>query len=66
MINSDYRRIGLGRLLMATAEEWAIAMDSSMIRLHSNIIRGEAHRFYESLGYKITKTQHSFAKLLTA
>ncbi len=64
VIHSDFRRMGLGKLLMAEAEKWAVSQGCQIIRLRSNIIRAEAHKFYRDLGYEIYKTQHAFIKSL--
>ncbi|WBU58158.1 GNAT family N-acetyltransferase [Paracoccus sediminicola] len=50
-IASDLRGQGAGRLLMADAESRARAGGARLVQLTSNASRGEAHRFYERLGY---------------
>lgn len=62
VVHSDYRHAGYGKSLMARAEHWAFAKGCRIVRLHSNIIRKEAHNFYRSLGYDVYKTQYSFIK----
>ncbi|NMB55160.1 MAG: GNAT family N-acetyltransferase [Leptolinea sp.] len=64
VVDQLFRRQGLGKILLAAAEEWTMAKGRRLIRLHSNIIRKEAHRFYQDYGYSINKTQHSFIKKL--
>jgi GNAT superfamily N-acetyltransferase len=64
VIDEGYRRCGAGRLLMQRAEGWAIENDCWAVRLRSNIIREDAHRFYEMIGYSNTKTQLTFRKIL--
>jgi GNAT superfamily N-acetyltransferase len=64
VVDKDFHRMGIGKALLSAAEEWSKAEGYKMIRLHSNIIRSEAHRFYEAQGYSIIKTQHSFIKNL--
>jgi GNAT superfamily N-acetyltransferase len=64
VVSEDFRRMGIGKLLLGAAEEWAIAAGFNRIRLHSNSIREDAHIFYQSLGYSIAKTQHAFIKNL--
>ena len=64
VVESSQRGKSLGKLLIAEAESWAGAKGCQKIRLRSNIIREDAHRFYENLGYKKIKTQHTFRKSL--
>ena len=64
VVDENHRGSGVGRLLMRHAEEWARSNGCSSLRLRSNIIRSQAHEFYEKLGYKVTKTQKAFAKEL--
>jgi GNAT superfamily N-acetyltransferase len=64
VVDRDYRRQGIGRRLLARAEEWAARHGCSVVRLTSSVKRVEAHTFYERLGYTNLKTQYSFAKRL--
>jgi GNAT superfamily N-acetyltransferase len=52
----------LSAALTAAAEKRAAASGCTTIRLRSNVIRGDAHRFYERLGYERLKTQYAFRK----
>jgi GNAT superfamily N-acetyltransferase len=65
VVSEEFRRMGIGKILMVAAEDWAKSAGFSRIRLHSNIIREDAHIFYQALGYSITKTQRAFVKDLT-
>ena len=42
---------GIGRRLLEAAERWASANDLTLVRVRSNIVRSNAHRFYERLGF---------------
>jgi GNAT superfamily N-acetyltransferase len=64
VVDKDYRRQGIARLLMERVEEWASRRGCFIIRLNSSSTRTGAHRFYEQLGYENIKTQYSFAKAL--
>jgi GNAT superfamily N-acetyltransferase len=64
VVDENHRGFGVGQLLMRHAEEWARSNRCGSVRLRSNIIRSQAHQFYEKLGYKVTKTQKAFAKEL--
>jgi ribosomal protein S18 acetylase RimI-like enzyme len=54
----------LGEALVAAAEDWAAAHGYGLVRVRSNVVRERARRFYERLGYHVTKTQAVFAKEL--
>jgi len=62
VVDREYRKQGIGRRLLAHAEEWAAANGCSFVRLSSSMTRTEAHAFYERAGYTNLKTQYSFAK----
>jgi GNAT superfamily N-acetyltransferase len=65
LVVDDRRRgEGTGALLMARAEEWARARDCTAISLRTNITRAGAHAFYEKLGFRNVKTQHTYRKAL--
>lgn len=62
VINETFRGQGAGKALVERAERWAKAMRLGSVYVRSNIIRKEAHVFYQKQGYKIIKTQHAFRK----
>jgi GNAT superfamily N-acetyltransferase len=62
VVAGSHRRQGIGRLLMAQAEAWAMKHGHSIVRLWSSATRTAAHRFYEALGYTNLKTQYAFVK----
>lgn len=64
VVDESCRSQGVGRLLMSHAEDWARARGFKEAGLRSNVIREGAHQFYESLGYRVNKTQKSFRKHL--
>jgi GNAT superfamily N-acetyltransferase len=66
VVDEALRRRGAGRLLMACAERWAAEKGCGIVSLRTNIVREEAHRFYESLGYRCVKTQHTYRRSLDA
>lgn len=65
VVSQDHRRQGIGGMLIASVEDWARSLGIPTVRLHTNIIRKEAHRFYNDLGFVINKTQYSMVKKLT-
>lgn len=64
VVDEAARRSGVGRALMAAAEEWTRARGCPLLRLRTNVSRPEAHAFYERLGYALLKTQHVYRKEL--
>ncbi len=61
-VSDDRRGQGLGEQLMRWAEQQARTRGCAMIQLTSNKARGDAHRFYERLGY--TATHEGFKQAL--
>jgi len=64
VVDEARRGSGVGKLLMQHAEDWARSKRLEAVYLRSNVIRRDAHRFYERLGYKNIKTQQAFLKML--
>jgi ribosomal protein S18 acetylase RimI-like enzyme len=64
VVDEEARGQGIGRALMERVEAWAAECGYQAVSLRSNTVRHEAHRFYERLGYRITKTSHIFEKSL--
>ena len=62
VVDAESRGQGHGRALMAAAEAWARERGYERVTLRSNVVRAEAHRFYQNLGYTIVKSQHKFQK----
>ena len=60
VVDSSYRRQGIGTLLMERAEQWAQQQGITYVRLWSSVSRTDSHRFYEDMGYTNIKTQHAF------
>ncbi len=64
VVDEARRGRGIGKALMAAAENWARREGCAELWLRSNLIRKEAHRFYQALGYEILKTSYTFRKRL--
>jgi GNAT superfamily N-acetyltransferase len=62
VVDERFRARGIGALLLRRAEKWARKNNLPCIYLRTNIIRKDAHAFYEKLGYKRIKTQHTYQK----
>jgi len=58
------RQRGVGQALMEKAEQWARQKGCVLVYLRSNVIRHDAHAFYEHLGYEHTKSQRMYQKRL--
>jgi ribosomal protein S18 acetylase RimI-like enzyme len=52
-VTEEYRRSGIGRALMETAEAWAKAKGATSIELNVYAFNQTAERFYRELGYEI-------------
>ena len=61
---SEKRRVGAGRMLMATAEDWGKEIGAVWVRLNSGSSRTAAHDFYRTLGYNLEKEQIRFMMIL--
>ncbi|EGQ7761430.1 GNAT family N-acetyltransferase [Vibrio sp. Vb5032] len=56
VVHPDYRRKGIGKLLIQSA----VSEQQGRIRVRSNQLRVEAHKFYEQLGFHGNKVQRVF------
>jgi GNAT superfamily N-acetyltransferase len=57
VVDKDFRRQGLGKLLVDKIIEWSHFRTCHMIRVRCNIIRKEANAFYGTIGFKEIKQQ---------
>jgi GNAT superfamily N-acetyltransferase len=64
VVDERFHRQGIGRGLVERVERWAVEQGVSQSSVRCRTTRAEAHRFYESLGYKQAKTQIVFRKAL--
>jgi GNAT superfamily N-acetyltransferase len=51
VVDSTWRRRGIGRRLTQAVEEWALGSGAAWIELNVYEFNNEARRFYEALGY---------------
>lgn len=63
IVSKNYRKMGIGRLLMHEIEQIAKERECFLIQFVSSAHRKEAHQFYEALGYNVNKVQ-GFRKIL--
>ncbi|MEO6874701.1 MAG: GNAT family N-acetyltransferase [Opitutaceae bacterium] len=64
IVTAPERGRGIGRQLMQAAESWTRQQGGTLLTLRSNIVRKEAHVFYQRMGYAVTKTSLNFSKTL--
>ncbi|MNC24205.1 putative acetyltransferase [compost metagenome] len=64
VVKEEFRNLGIGSALIKRLEEWGKNNGYSGIKLLSHPSRKNAHRFYENRGYKFTKDQMNFIKIL--
>jgi GNAT superfamily N-acetyltransferase len=64
VVDANHRGHGIGKLLLEEVERWAAMKGCSTMRLRSNVVRKDAHRFYVNIGYEIVKRQLAFRKVL--
>lgn len=62
VVDAGHRGYGVGHLLVAEAESWAQAKGCEAVYVRSNIVREDAHRFYDGIGYERLKTSRVFLK----
>ncbi len=61
-VASEYKRKGIGSLLIKDIESWAKNTGAVGVRLNSGSTRLSAHEFYLSCGYEPKKEQKNFFK----
>jgi GNAT superfamily N-acetyltransferase len=64
VVDHAARREGVGQILVAEVERWAVTRGVGEVVVRSNILRPESHPFYEQLGYHREKSQHAYLKRL--
>jgi GNAT superfamily N-acetyltransferase len=58
-VDDAHRRMGVGRLLLAAADEWARSRDLTEIRLDHWAFNDDAHEFFTGLGFEIDNVRMS-------
>ncbi len=61
-VDAEEQGQGIGAALVERAEQWMAQRGATMFMVNSGLQRGDAHRFYEHLGY--TKKGFSFRKMV--
>lgn len=57
IVDKEHRGKGIGKELLDGAVRWAAEHGYNKLRVRSNVIREDAHRFYEREGFRRVKTQ---------
>lgn len=55
VVMGEFRNAGIGRMLLETAEAWAVEQGLSRLQLLADIGNGRALGFYERMGWKPTQ-----------
>ena len=61
-VHDAHRKIGIGKALISESQKMAEEKGVEYVRIRSNIIRQDAHKFFEQRGFKNLKTQEVFVK----
>jgi GNAT superfamily N-acetyltransferase len=64
VVDESFRGRGAGTALVAAAEAWARERGYPVVSVRSNVVRKEAHEFYQERGYGVVKTQVKFRKTI--
>ncbi|MBZ2169747.1 GNAT family N-acetyltransferase [Marinobacter sp. F4216] len=65
VVRAGFRRSGVGKVLVSAAEQWSRALELPRVVVRSNVTRAEAHQFYPSVGFELTKTTNVYEKDLS-
>jgi N-acetylglutamate synthase-like GNAT family acetyltransferase len=60
VVDDRKRGNGIGQQLVAAVHQWAIQTKHSKVRVRSNVLRQQAHSFYQKMGYELNKEQKVF------
>lgn len=62
IVRREWRRRGVGRMLVAAAETWARQSGRARLLLRTDVVRTAAHAFYVALGYQESATTIDFVR----
>ncbi len=62
VVDENLRGTGVGRLLINQIVNWAAAKNCAALRVRTNTIRKETHKFYERMGFIEIKEQKVYTK----
>jgi GNAT superfamily N-acetyltransferase len=61
VVAEHMRGRGIGKRLIEAVVDWGRQRGHTEIRVRSNVIRDQAHGFYEGLGFERRKTSYTFS-----
>jgi len=64
VVDEHDRGQGIGKILVDRIINWAESKKCRMIRVRTNVIRKESHKFYEKLAFSLKKEQKIYDLLL--
>ncbi|UOB16306.1 GNAT family N-acetyltransferase [Abyssalbus ytuae] len=64
VVNENYRKKGIGKILVDKIIKRPDFKECKKVRVRCNTVREESHIFYQKIGFKINKEQKVFDKLL--
>lgn len=62
VVDANYRKKGVGKLLADQIQKWSIIRKCEKVRVRCNTVRTETHVFYQKIGFEIIKEQKVFDK----
>ena len=65
VVREGERDKGVGPRLIEEASAWARSLGCTRVGVHSNVVREDAHRFYEREGFVLEKRQGVFTRRLS-
>lgn len=60
VVDENYRKQGLGKMLVEKIKEWSKSKETLQIRVRCNTLRKASHAFYNSIGFIEKKEQKIF------
>ncbi len=60
IVDRDTRRLGVGSQLVQACAQWAQDQGYGQIRVRCNVVRKDAHQFYQKVGFAKLKSQIVF------
>jgi GNAT superfamily N-acetyltransferase len=62
VVTAPRRGQGFGKALVQAALAWAAARGLPKVRVRSNVVRADTHRWYQAAGFEVIKTQRVFSR----
>lgn len=62
VVSTEYRKMGIGKMLVESVIKWTESRNCKTIRVRCNTLRTESHKFYETINFEQTKEQKVFEK----